>query len=360
MSAHLAADGRIEQAASVLRSDRFRQDREVDWRRLEAIVAKLEKGRMRRIDDEELMAMPVLYRTATSSLAVARETSLDAATVHYLEGLVTRAWFQIYGPRTGLWPWLRSFFGGGWSRRIRDIWLDIAIAFSVMVVGTIVGWLLCAQDEAWYYRIVPPQMAGTRGPEASREQLAQTIFGSPGGTEGGLGFFAASLFSNNAGVSILAFALGFAFGVPTLLLLLYNTALLGAMLWLFWNAGLGLDFAAWLAVHGTTELGAIMLGGAAGLHVGRAMALPGGRTILAATRDAGRRAAVVMVGVVLMMIIAALLEGFVRQLVTDTPTRALIGGSMLVLWIAYFVLAGHGRSKRTARADTGQMHEASQ
>ena len=35
------------------------------------------------------------------------------------------------------------------------------------------GWLLVAQDEAWYYRLVPSGLADTRVPGASREELLQ-------------------------------------------------------------------------------------------------------------------------------------------------------------------------------------------
>ena len=51
---------------------------------------------------------------------------------------------------------------------------------------------------------------------------------------------------------------------------------------------------------------------------------------------AGQRAAQVMAGVVLMLVVAALLEGFARQLVEDTPGRLVIGGFMLSFWLAYF------------------------
>lgn len=123
-------------AAAALRSDRFRMEREGDWTRLEAIVARMESGRLRRISDEDLLALPGLYRTVASSLSVARETSLDAATLAYLETLVQRAWFVVYGPRASLWSWLRRFLGGGWSAAVRGIGLDIAIALAVMIAGT--------------------------------------------------------------------------------------------------------------------------------------------------------------------------------------------------------------------------------
>lgn len=320
--------------SAALRSDRFRLEREGDWRKLEAILIQLEKGGVRRISDADLLALPRLYRTTASSLSVARETSLDAATLTYLEALVQRAWFQVYGPREGFAGWLRSFLFGGWSRAVQAIWLDICIALFVMVAGAIVGWLLVFQDQEWYFRLVPAAFQDDRVPGASREVLLRTL-----GTEdgaGGLSTFAASLFSNNAGVAILAFALGFAFGIPSLLLLIYNLTVLGAMMWLFAGQGLAVEFSAWLSVHGTTELFAILLSGAAGLHIGRSMAFPGERSILAAASESGQRGAVVMVGVVIMMIVAAILEAFPRQLVGGTTDRFLIGGTMLVIWLAYF------------------------
>jgi uncharacterized membrane protein SpoIIM required for sporulation len=200
----------------------------------------------------------------------------------------------------------------------------------------VVGWLLVAQDEAWYYRLVPSGLADTRVPGASREELMASLATEE--SAAGLASFAAQLFSNNSGVCILAFALGFAFGIPSLLLLVHNMAMLGALVWLFAGQGLTVELAAWLSVHGTTEIFGILLSGAAGLHIGRSMAFPGQRPVLAAASEAGQRGAVVMVGVVIMMIIAAILEAFPRQLVDGTGSRFLIGGSMLAFWLAYFFL----------------------
>jgi len=324
----------IESAA--LRSDRFRLERESDWRRLDAIVSQMERGGLRRIEDKDLLDLPSFYRTAASSLSVARETTLDAATLTYLESLVQRAWFQVYGPREGFSRWLRSFLFGGWSRAVRAIWIDVSIALFVMVAGTIVGWILVAREAEWFYRLVPVTLAGDRVPGASRADLLSSL--GPADNAGGLTAFAAFLFSNNAGVCILAFALGFAFGIPSLLLLVHNTAMLGAILWLFADAGLTLPFVGWLAVHGTTELFGILLSGAAGLHIGRSMAFPGRKSILEAAAHSGRESAVVMVGVVIMMIVAGLLEAFPRQLVSDTGSRLMIGGGFLVFWLTYFFL----------------------
>ena len=334
----------VEQA--VLRSDRFRLEREGDWKRLEAIVVRMEKGRLSRLSDEDILALPVLYRTVASSLAIARETSLDAGTLAYLESLTQRAWFLVYGPRVGLWGWLRRFLGGDWGRAVRGIGPDILIALAVMVAGAVVGWLLVAHDPEWYAALIPEGLADNRRPGADAATLRGTLYGNDGET--GLAVFAAALFSNNAQVAILAFALGFAFALPSLLLLVHNMAGLGAMLWLFNRAGLLPDLVAWLMVHGTTELFAILLAGAAGIHVGRALAFPGEAAVLDAAAIAGRRAAQVMTGVVLMLIVAAVLEGFFRQLVQDPLGRFAIGGFMLVVWIGYLFAWRRGAAGEAA------------
>lgn len=321
-------------AEAVLRSDRFRLEREADWVRLDGMITAMEKGRLKRLADDDVMALPVLYRNLLSSLSIARESSLDAGLIAYLESLTLRAYFIVYGTRTTFGGWCRSFFGGGLSRAVRAIGVDIAIALAAMVIGTLLGFWLVDADPQWYFRLVPAQFSDVRVPGASREALLGTLFGKTDGE--GLSVFAAYLFNNNAQVAILAFALGFAFGVPTVLLLIYNTAGLGAMLWVFGSRGLTVEFVGWLSIHGTTELLAILLAGAAGLHVGRALGFPGRRSHLAALSQAGRTAAQVMTGVIVMLICAGLLEGFARQLVQATAVRYAIGYGVLTLWLVYF------------------------
>ena len=329
-------------SAAVLRSDRFRLEREADWIRLEAIVNRMEKGKARRLSDEDVLALPTLYRTLLSSLSIARENSLDAGLIDYLEGLALRSYFLVYGTQTSFARWLGSFFGGGWSRAVRAIQLDIWIALFVMIAGAAIGYILVAGDSDWFYALVPGNFSDARVPGASEQALRDTLFG--GQEEDGLGVFAAFLFSNNAQVAILAFALGFAFAIPSILLLIHNMALLGAMLWVFAQRGLTVDFIGWLSIHGTTELFAILLAGAAGIHVGRSIAFPGARSHLKAASDAGKRAALVMVGVIIMLICAGLLEGFARQLIDNTAGRFAVGGGMLLLWLIYFI--GFGRDRR--------------
>ena len=54
------------------------------------------------------------------------------------------------------------------------------------------------------------------------------------------------------------FGLGMAAGVPTLLLTVYQGLPLGAFVALHYNRALAIDFLGWLAIHGVTELGALI------------------------------------------------------------------------------------------------------
>jgi uncharacterized membrane protein SpoIIM required for sporulation len=114
--------------------------------------------------------------------------------------------------------------------------------------------------------------------------------------------------------------------------------MLGAFLALFAGHGLLLPLLGWLMIHGTTELFAVVIAGAAGFHVGRAILFPGALSRAAALQATGRRAAGAMIGVGVMLFVAALLEGFARQLITSDGARFVFAAVMLFAWLAYFYL----------------------
>ncbi|PTQ09446.1 hypothetical protein CLG96_14645 [Sphingomonas oleivorans] len=320
----------------------FREAHEADWRRLEDIVARAERKSVRSLADEDLFALPLLYRSALSSLSVARDTSLDKALVDYLESLCTRAYMFVYGVRTSPGSRLARFFRRDWPAAIRAIAMETIIVALMMIAGAVAGYLLVRHDPSWFYEIIPAGLADGRDPGASTASLEAALQDDGSANGDALGAFAAFLFTHNAQIAILAFALGFAFGIPTLLLIAYNGIMLGAFLALYVPRGLGPMVGGWLAIHGTTELFAIILAGAAGLRIGRSVMFPGGATRMAAAVRAGQTAATAMAGVVLMLMVAGLLEGIGRQTITTMPVRYLIGAAALAGWCVYYYLVGRG------------------
>jgi uncharacterized membrane protein SpoIIM required for sporulation len=139
---------------------------------------------------------------------------------------------------------------------------------------------------------------------------------------------------------MLCAALGFAAGVPVILLLFSNGLLLGAFAALYQSRGLGLEFWAWILPHGVTELLAVALCGAAGLSVGESLLFPGRHTRLANLGRRGREAGVVVLGAVVMLLLAGLVEGVFRQAVHSVPLRASVAVLSALLWLAYFTRMG--------------------
>jgi uncharacterized membrane protein SpoIIM required for sporulation len=174
-------------------------------------------------------------------------------------------------------------------------------------------------------------------PTSSTQDLREILYDGDTAPGDYLSAFASFLFVHNAGIGIICFALGFAFGLPTALLLIQNGLMLGAFVALYVSHGLGIDIGAWLIIHGSTELLAIAIAGGAGFALGGAVLFPGGKTRLAALAETGRIAGQVALGCVLMFCVAGMLEGFARQWVVTVWARYAIGGLMLAFWMFYFL-----------------------
>ncbi|HWE44484.1 MAG TPA: stage II sporulation protein M [Caulobacteraceae bacterium] len=327
-----------------LKSHRFRTEREADWRELERLLRRAEGGILRKLNEDEIVNLTVLYRSALSSLSVARATSLDQGLTDYLESLCARAYFFVYGTRTTFLQRIGRFFSHDWPAAAQNLWRESLVAGGLMVLGAVVSWLLVASDADWFYAFLPGIFADGRDPSASTASLKSTIYATKADRKF-LSILATGIFINNAGVSISAFALGFAFCVPTALLMLFNGLVLGSFLELFFSRGLGLGFVGWLSIHGVTELLAVGLAGAAGFRVGLAMAFPGKQTRVAAAGAAGREGAILIAGTVVMLFIAGLLEGIARQLITLDWARYVIAGTTAVFWAVYLYFPRKPRSE---------------
>jgi uncharacterized membrane protein SpoIIM required for sporulation len=299
------------------------------------LLGKVEGASAAALSDEDLLALPVLYRATLSSLSVARATSLDKSLIDYLEDLSTRAYFLVYGVRGKPLERVGRFFAHDWPAAVKAVWPETLASGFAFILGAVVAFVLVGGDPDWFYAFVPREMAAGRDPAATAEFLRQTLYGRPDGSTG-LSAFATFLFTHNVQISLMAFALGFAFGLPTVVLIFWNGCTLGAMYAVFARQGLGTELGGWLMIHGATELFACVLAGAAGLRIGLSLAFPGERTRMEAAAAAGRTAGAVMAGVVVMLLFAGLLEGFGRQLISADAVRYAIAIGTGVLWLAYF------------------------
>jgi uncharacterized membrane protein SpoIIM required for sporulation len=328
-------------SAPILKSQRFRQEREADWTRLDRLLRRIDKEGPAALDDAQLLAIPVLYRSALSGLSVARATALDHELIDYLESLCARAYFFVYGNRSSPMERISRFFRDDWPTAARALWRETLAAWLLMLLGAVVAYALVKQDADWFYAFMPAAMTGGRDPTATTAFLQSTLYG---GADKPLSLFAAFLFTHNAQIALFSFALGFAFCLPSGFLMLYNGCMVGALFALFAPRGLGFQLGGWLLIHGTTELFAVALAGAAGFRVGWSLIVPGARSRMEAVGAAGRQGAILMFGVVIMLFAAGLLEGLGRQLIRADLARYAIGATMFAGWSLYFYWPRRGTS----------------
>jgi uncharacterized membrane protein SpoIIM required for sporulation len=327
-----------------LKSVEFRREREASWLELESLIDRVEKKGVATLSPAELSRLPILYRAALSSLSVARAISLDQNVLDYLESLTERAYFCVYGVKRHLRDALRDFFGQRFPSVVRRLRFYIVVSALMVVLGVATGLLLTLADENRFYSFVDAELAQGRGPTASTDELREVLYHqeSAGDT---LANFAAFLFTHNSRVSILAFAMGFLVGLPSLYFMFTNGLMLGAFAALYHQRGLSLDFWGWILPHGVSELSAMIFCGAAGLALAHGLLFPGPLSRRESLARRGREAGQLVIGAVCMLLVAGLIEGVFRQTVMAVPVRYAVAGTTAALWIFYFTRVGRAAER---------------
>jgi uncharacterized membrane protein SpoIIM required for sporulation len=315
----------------VLRERSFVERRENRWRSLEDLVTLAESRGIARVGADRLDDLGRLYRSVTTDLAVAQSRNYDPEIREYLNRLTARAHAIVYGKSdAGSWARVRDFYARRFPQEVRRSWRPIASCTAVFLAGAIVAYILVAVRPLSAYAILPPD---------SVPLIKKSLHDSNFAVESGPAMFA-RLLQNNVQVSALAFAGGMTLGLLTLWVILQNGVLIGAYASLFAAKGFGTDYFVTVAPHGAFELTAIQISGGAGLLLALAIIAPGRRRRSDALRENARRAGVLIVGVITMLLIAAIIEGFFSPLRTPLWARGLVGATMASLLAVYLTFAG--------------------
>lgn len=322
---------------SVLKSTQFRKEREQSWQRLEALLSRIEQQGIESLYESELLELPILYRNVLSSLSVARSISLDQNLEQYLESLTIRAYLQVYGIRQSFSETAWAFFRDGFPRAFYQFRWYILLSAALFFLGTGISFWMCLDDMENFYILMDSSTMQGRDPLATTEYLRSTLYDVVE-EEDELFFFASYLFTHNSGIGILSFITGIFGGFPTFYLIFENGLHLGAFVALFSSRGLGIDVLSWLLPHGVTEILALILCGASGMVLGFAVLLPGKYTRIANLQRAGRAVIPLITGSVCLLLLAGIIEGFFRQMVTDITMRYSLASITAFFWLGYFSL----------------------
>ncbi len=280
----------------------FEERHAAEWQALEEQLVALEDGQSG-VDAAALLAR---HRRACEHLALARSRAYPLHLVERLAALTQRAHRQIYREPPAGWARLLALVRRGFPRGLRaqpGPMLASLVAFALPLV--LLGWVTW-RDPAFALTVLPADKL------ASFDQMYGDAAHRIGRTRGAgsdwlmFGFY----IRNNIGVAFQCFATGLLMGVGSLFFLAANGVLIGTVAGYLTARGLGHNFWPFVATHGAFELTAIVIAGAAGLMLGRALLAPGRRARGAALRYAARQAAVLVGGAAVMLVAAAVLEAF--------------------------------------------------
>ena len=142
--------------------------------------------------------------------------------------------------------------------------------------------------------------------------------------------------ANNIRVALRAFVFGVFFGLGTLYILFHNGIMVGAFEYLFFSKGLGWQSVMVIWIHGTIEISAVVVAGAAGFIVGRSLLFPGTYSRYRSFRTGIRDALKIAVALIPFFIAAALLESYVTYLMSNTFGGKAAAG--LPVWAGALIL----------------------
>jgi len=323
--------------------DRFLASNRPVWDRLAQLTRMADRG-AGRLTAPELDELIRLYQRTSSHLSYAQTYFADPGLVIRLSQLVAGAGAVIYGTRARTVRGLGRFFTQTFPAAVWHVRRFVLISAVLTFVPAIGLGIWLAHS---------PRAVEATAPAAVRQAYVKEDFQHYYSSEPAAAF-ATKVYTNNVRVSVTAFAAGILLCVPTAVILVVNGGNLGVAAGLFASAGQSAKFYGLVLPHGLIELTSVVLAGAAGLRLGWAVIDPGDRPRLTALAEEGRRAVVLILGVVFTLLMAGLIEGFVTGSALPTAVRVGLGVAVEVSFVTYVVLVGRAAS---AAGFTGTLGE---
>lgn len=308
------------------------------WVKFETLLNEVEdKANRNKISSRAITEFTQLYRKTCHFHSLARERGYSSYLVDRLGDLIIRGHQQLYKRKHHLRQTFIQFFLYEFPNTVRReqklVWLATLLLYGpALLLYVFVLW-----QPDLVYAVLDPMQAVDFEEMYSPENR---IVGSARNAETNwymFGFYIA----NNIGVSFQTFASGLLYGIGTIFFLVYNGLLFGAVAGHLTNIGYTHTFFTFVVGHGSFELTAIVIAGAAGLKLGLSLLSPGNLTRLESMRRAAHVAIQLVYGVIFMLVIAAFVEAF------WSSNNALlgwqkyfIGGVFWVFVISYFFIAG--------------------
>lgn len=334
-----------------MKQGQFEQLYQPLWHVLEMQIVELEKSDGQ-LKGNELASFASRYRRLCHFHALARDRHYSSHLVDKLGDLVVRGHQQLYRRKQPFFQQFVSFIVAGFPRLVREQQAYIWWATALLYVPGLLMFLAILWQPDLVYTVAPPDQVSNF--EEMYDPANRTL-GAARESDTNVQMFGYYI-SNNIGVSFRTFASGILFGIGSIFFLVYNGLLMGAVAGHLTNAQFTETFFSFVVGHGSFELTAICISGAAGLKLGYALLAPGNFTRVESLKRASKIAIQLVYGVIIMLVIAAFIEAFWSSNNILLPwQKYLVGGFLWALVIGYLVFSGRQLRGESASVERGPL-----
>lgn len=306
---------------------RFVESRRKEWADARAELDALERFGLSGLEFAALEGFVARHRKLSADLGLAQSRWAGSEAESTLRGLVL-AGHRLIAPRApSLFRRALRFLVEEYPAEFRARTPSLLLAILVFCGGGWLGFVLCSLNEGVAAILV--------GPEALA-MLRQGRIWTDGLGDESSALLAVQIFVNNILVGLGAWAGGVLWGLGSVVALLRNGALVGAIVAVCARHGLGDRLLAFIPAHGMLELFLITVAGAAGFELARGAF---GEVRFA---EAGTRSFRLVAGTIPWFVLLGIVEGFLSPRM-GFPTEAKLVVGMLILSV--FLLYTRTRSK---------------
>lgn len=296
----------------------------------EAIFVKRNSERWRHYEDsptEDPDELTTRFISLTDDLSYARTFYPGSKVLKYLNGLTSHLHRQLYSNKKEDSGRIKTF----WKYELPYISFQarsyLMISLLFFLVAFLIGWISAAHDET-FVRLIMGDSYVNQTLENIEKGDPLAIYKSQ---SSGDMFFAITI--NNIRVSFMAFVAGIFFSVGTIFVMVQNGIMLGSFQYFFFEKNLLMESVLKIWIHGTLEISAIVIAGAAGLLVGNSLLFPGTYSRLDSFKAGVKRGLKLVIGLMPVFIMAGFLESFITRLTLpawQSITIISVSGSFII------------------------------
>ena len=315
----------------MITQDEFVARRKPDWDQLELLLG--ESTAWHKLPPRSISRAAALYRAVCADRMRAQAAGYGGELLTLLDGLAARGHNALYSAPPyrlrAVWELVRADFPRALRRHARLFML----ALGLFLLPGLTGFGLSYKSRSFALGLLSPEMA-----EQMEEAYAEGF--NKGRSESSDTMMAGFYVYNNVGIAFRCFATGVLFGLGSMFFLVYNGLQMGAVAGLLTASGRGFNLLTFVATHGAFELTAIVIAGTAGLVMGYALVDTRGRRRFDSLRARARDIVHLVMGAALMLLLAALIEGFWSPSAIPPAVKLSVAAGLYLLVAAYLALAG--------------------